>query len=210
MTILSTPTFSDNFTQRLIALPLPASADLFEVADHAPPSQASWLKRIAPASGMLSVGRLLHGLAALERLCDDDLPPHLIEQLIVGDAAGAGTGDTGEHPAAGRERGIDGVAARYGASAGGIREGALSHRTLSATDIKKPSGEEGKPRVKHARNDIEMVTQINAAETERSAEPGSPGPERRYRQTAGYWHGSWRTLPRRSQRPEYGNALRWC
>ncbi|MDR0174310.1 hypothetical protein [Enterobacter sichuanensis] len=31
-------------------------------------------------------GRLLHALEALERLCDD-LPPHLIEQLIAGDAA---------------------------------------------------------------------------------------------------------------------------
>jgi hypothetical protein len=28
----------------------------------------------------------LHALEALERLCDDELPPHLIEQLIAGDA----------------------------------------------------------------------------------------------------------------------------
>lgn len=32
-------------------------------------------------------GRLLHALEALERLCDADLPSHLIEQLIAGDAA---------------------------------------------------------------------------------------------------------------------------
>ncbi|WP_316043717.1 hypothetical protein [Enterobacter asburiae] len=31
-------------------------------------------------------GRLLHALGVLERLCDDDLPPHLIEQLIAGEA----------------------------------------------------------------------------------------------------------------------------
>lgn len=32
-------------------------------------------------------GRLLHALAVLERLCDNDLPQHLIEQLIAGEAA---------------------------------------------------------------------------------------------------------------------------
>lgn len=32
-------------------------------------------------------GRLLHALGELERLCDDDLPPQLIEQLIAGEAA---------------------------------------------------------------------------------------------------------------------------
>ena len=87
MTILSTPTFSDNFTQRLIALPLPASADLFEVADHCAAFASVLVETYNVSERHALCGRLLHGLAALERLCDDDLPPHLIEQLIAGDAA---------------------------------------------------------------------------------------------------------------------------
>ena len=87
MTTLSTLTINDNFTQHLISLPLPASADLFEVADHCA-AFASVLVETDNASERHALcGRLLHGLAALERLCDDDLPPHLIEQLIAGDAA---------------------------------------------------------------------------------------------------------------------------
>ncbi|MFH7906732.1 hypothetical protein ACKU08_014615 [Enterobacter cloacae] len=87
MTILSTPTFSDSFTQRLIALSLPASADLFEVADLCAAFVSVLVETDNVSERHALCGRLLHALAALERLCDDDLPPHLIEQLIAGEAA---------------------------------------------------------------------------------------------------------------------------
>ncbi|MGS7189523.1 hypothetical protein ACQ7NX_01690 [Enterobacter cloacae subsp. dissolvens] len=87
MTFLSTPAFSDSFTQRLIALPLPVSADLVEVADLCAAFASVLVETVNASERHALSGRLLHGLAALERLCDDDLPPHLIEQLIAGDAA---------------------------------------------------------------------------------------------------------------------------
>lgn len=87
MTILSAPTFNDNVIQHLIALPLPASADLFEVADLCAAFASVLVETDNTSERHALCGRLLHGLAAMERLCDDDLPPHLIEQLIAGNAA---------------------------------------------------------------------------------------------------------------------------
>lgn len=90
MTILSTlsnPPFNTNFIQQLIALPLPTTADLFEVVDLYTVFASALVETDNVSERHALCGRLLHALTALERLCDDDLPPHLIEQLIAGDAA---------------------------------------------------------------------------------------------------------------------------
>ncbi|EPT0357190.1 hypothetical protein ACVNT8_000752 [Enterobacter cloacae] len=89
MTILSTlSSFShDNFLQQLIALPLPASADLFDVTDLCAAFASALVEADDVSARQALCGRLLHALGELERLCHDDLPPHLIEQLIARDAA---------------------------------------------------------------------------------------------------------------------------
>ncbi|MHA1064048.1 hypothetical protein ACR9GP_09090 [Enterobacter ludwigii] len=79
-----------SFTEQLIALPLPASADLFDVADLCAAFASALVETQNVSERHALCGRLLHALEVLERLCDDDLPPHLthlIEQLIAGDAA---------------------------------------------------------------------------------------------------------------------------
>lgn len=85
MTLLSTLTDASHhsFTERLMALPL----DLFEVADLCAAFASALVETQSVSDRHALCGRLLHALEALERLCDDGLPPHLIEQLIAGDAA---------------------------------------------------------------------------------------------------------------------------
>lgn len=85
MTLLSTLTDASHhsFTERLMALPL----DLFEVADLCAAFASALVETQSVSDRHALCGRLLHALEALERLCDDALPPHLIEQLIAGDAA---------------------------------------------------------------------------------------------------------------------------
>ncbi|MGN7789070.1 hypothetical protein [Enterobacter sp. 22452] len=89
MPILSTlSSFShDNFLQQLIALPLPASADLFDVADLCAAFASALVETDEVSERNALCGRLLHALGELERRCEGDLPAHLIEQLIAGDAA---------------------------------------------------------------------------------------------------------------------------
>ncbi|MCU6424927.1 hypothetical protein KWH77_01760 [Enterobacter sichuanensis] len=88
MSLLSTLTDASHvsFTEQLIALPLPASADLFDVADLCAAFASALVETQSVSERHALCGRLLHALEALERLCDDELPPHLIEQLIAGDA----------------------------------------------------------------------------------------------------------------------------
>ncbi|UKJ19849.1 hypothetical protein L6Y89_13760 [Enterobacter mori] len=76
-----------SFTEQLIALPLPASADLFDVVDLCAAFASALVETQSVSDRHALCGRLLHALEALEHLCDADLPPHLIEQLITGDAA---------------------------------------------------------------------------------------------------------------------------
>lgn len=89
MTILST--FFDashaSFTEQLIALSLPASADLFDVADLCAAFASTLVETDEVSERNVLCGRLLHALGELERRCEDDLPAHLIERLIAGDAA---------------------------------------------------------------------------------------------------------------------------
>ncbi|HDC4370538.1 TPA: hypothetical protein O8L32_003644 [Enterobacter cloacae] len=88
MTLLSTLSDASHhsFTEQLIALPLPTSADLFDVADLCVAFASTLVETQSVSERHALCGRLLYALEALERLCDD-LPPHLIEQLIAGDAA---------------------------------------------------------------------------------------------------------------------------
>ncbi|MFH2244754.1 hypothetical protein ABK706_10080 [Enterobacter sichuanensis] len=89
MSLLSTLTDASHvsFTEQLIALPLPASADLFDVADLCAAFASALVETQSVSERHALCGRLLHALEALERLCDAELPTHLIEQLIAGDAA---------------------------------------------------------------------------------------------------------------------------
>ena len=149
--------------------------------------------------------------------------------------ASAGTGNTGKYPAAGGKHGVDGMTARYGVPAGGLCEGALSPvlnpcRVAVAADptyvcvdpvgpckrsaagqcaqstTKSPPP--GKPRVRHARNNSEVVTQINAAGTARSAErlAGQYGNTCLLEDVRAA-HGGHFTEKSASG---YGSALRWC
>ncbi|HGU9816787.1 TPA: hypothetical protein ACNFOY_000476 [Enterobacter chuandaensis] len=88
MTILSSLSESShvNFIEQLIALPLPASSDLFDVVDICAAFASAMVEVDNTRERNALCGRLLHALDELERRCDDDLPPHLIEQLIAGDA----------------------------------------------------------------------------------------------------------------------------
>ena len=96
MTILSTLSESSrvNFIEQLIALPLPASADLFDVVDICAAFASALVEVDNIRERNALCGRLLHALNELEHRCDDDLPPHLCEQLIAGDAAPSCMPDT--------------------------------------------------------------------------------------------------------------------
>lgn len=75
----------ESVIHQLTALPLPAEADLFETAEHCA-ALVSVLLETDDAVGFIALcERLLHGLRQLRELCDADLPPHLISQLIVGE-----------------------------------------------------------------------------------------------------------------------------
>ncbi|ELE9011544.1 hypothetical protein RM345_000463 [Enterobacter cloacae] len=87
MSVLSPLSLHENFIQQLITLPLPASANLFDVADLCAAFASALVEADDASERNALCGRLLHALGELARLCDDDLPPQLIEQLIAGDAA---------------------------------------------------------------------------------------------------------------------------
>lgn len=87
-----TTLFNQSYTQsdesvihQFIALPLQADADLFEAAEHCA-ALVSVLVETDDAAGFTALcKRLLHGLCQLRELCDADLPPYLVAQLIVGE-----------------------------------------------------------------------------------------------------------------------------
>lgn len=89
MTTIPTPSYSpseDHFVHQLITQPLPASADLFEVADACAAFVCVLIDTDNDEARHALCGRLLQALNQLRHLCDEDLPPHLIQQLIAGDA----------------------------------------------------------------------------------------------------------------------------
>lgn len=71
----------ENVILQFISRPLPADADLFDVADNC----AVLVETDDATSRMALCERLLQALRRLRKLCDVDLPPHLIEQLIMGE-----------------------------------------------------------------------------------------------------------------------------
>ena len=85
MSVLSPLSSYENFIQQLIAIPLPVSANLFDVVDLCAAFASALVEADDASERNALCGRLLHALGALERLCDDDLPPQLMEQLIARD-----------------------------------------------------------------------------------------------------------------------------
>lgn len=88
MTTLSNLTyipFDESVFNPLIAFPLPADADLFETADHCAALVIVLIETDDTATCTALRERLLHSLRQLRELCDADLPPHLIAQLIAGE-----------------------------------------------------------------------------------------------------------------------------
>ncbi|HDS2795369.1 TPA: hypothetical protein ACOEEQ_001938 [Enterobacter asburiae] len=75
----------ESVIQHLISRPLPADADLFDVADSCA-ALVSVLVEIEDAKLFTVLcERLLQSLRKLRELCDVDLPPDLIAQLIMGE-----------------------------------------------------------------------------------------------------------------------------
>ncbi|MGU9774819.1 ash family protein [Salmonella enterica] len=69
----------------LLIMPVPVSADLFQLADICTAFAAELVESTNAAESLALCGRLSHALTALRLLCDEDLPSHLIEHLTVGD-----------------------------------------------------------------------------------------------------------------------------
>ncbi|MEH3772784.1 hypothetical protein POW02_01890 [Enterobacter asburiae] len=70
---------------QLISRPLPVDADLFVVTDNCA-ALVSVLVEIEDANMFMALcERLLEALHKLRELCDADLPPELIAQLIMGE-----------------------------------------------------------------------------------------------------------------------------
>ena len=75
----------ESILHHLTALPLPADADLFKTAEHCA-ALVSVLVETDDAAGFTALCEcLLRGLRQLRELCDADLPPYLVTQLIVGE-----------------------------------------------------------------------------------------------------------------------------
>lgn len=70
----------------LITTPLPASADLFDVADACAAFVCVLIDTHDEQASHALCGRLLQALNQFRHLCDEDLPPHLIAQLIAGES----------------------------------------------------------------------------------------------------------------------------
>ncbi|HFK5734782.1 TPA: hypothetical protein ACG0DS_002336 [Enterobacter sichuanensis] len=88
MTTIPTLTYlpsDENVILQLISRPLPADADLFDVADNCAALVSVLVETDDVGSRTALCERLLQALRRLRELCDVDLPPYLIEQLIVGE-----------------------------------------------------------------------------------------------------------------------------
>jgi hypothetical protein len=84
MATIPTLTFSDHhdeFIYQLISHPLPSNADLFDVADFSAAFASVLVETDDAAERNALCGRLLNALMHLEKLCENDLPVHLIDKL---------------------------------------------------------------------------------------------------------------------------------
>ncbi|WP_286790090.1 hypothetical protein [Leclercia sp. UBA1284] len=73
----------DSFTVQLLATPLPASANLFEVTDFCTGFVNVLLETNDPAERIAILGRLSQAFTRMAQLCDDDLPPELLIRLTT-------------------------------------------------------------------------------------------------------------------------------
>ncbi|MNL55892.1 hypothetical protein D3C87_1793400 [compost metagenome] len=64
---------------------MPETVDLFEAADSCTTVVCVLVETLDINTRKALCERLLHSLNQLRDLCDKDLPPHLIEQLIAGE-----------------------------------------------------------------------------------------------------------------------------
>ncbi|MFY9994917.1 MAG: hypothetical protein WAK61_07990 [Leclercia sp.] len=88
MTTIQTLTYPQSNEQIIppsLSTPLSAAADLFEVADRCAALVSVLIETDDSASRTALCEHLLRALQKLRELCDTELPPHLIEQLIQGE-----------------------------------------------------------------------------------------------------------------------------
>lgn len=71
--------------QQLIARPLAADADLFAVADNCTALVTVLVDTDDSKTKSALCERLQHALRQLRQLCDGELPPHLVAQLVEGE-----------------------------------------------------------------------------------------------------------------------------
>lgn len=65
----------------LLTIPLPATADLFQVADLCSDFVIRLVESDNTTESLALCGRLSQALSALQQLCDEDLPAHLLTHL---------------------------------------------------------------------------------------------------------------------------------
>lgn len=65
----------------LLTMPLPATADLFQVADLCSDFVIRLVESDNTTESLALCGRLSQALSALQQLCDEDLPAHLLTHL---------------------------------------------------------------------------------------------------------------------------------
>lgn len=75
----------ESVVHHLIHMPLPASADLFELAELCTAYVSVLLETDDRPTRTTLCERLLQALAHLRERCDTDLPPYLVERLIAGE-----------------------------------------------------------------------------------------------------------------------------
>ena len=75
----------ESVIQQLLNAPLPQTADLFQVADLCASFVCVLVETHDSKTREALCERLLQALNQLRELCDKDLPPYLIEQLIKGE-----------------------------------------------------------------------------------------------------------------------------
>ena len=86
MATIPTLTFLDHhdeFIYQLISHPLPSNADLFDVADFSAAFASVLVETDDSAKRNALCGRLLNALMHMERLCENDLPVHLLDKLTA-------------------------------------------------------------------------------------------------------------------------------
>ncbi|EFC1954658.1 hypothetical protein G5I83_003145 [Escherichia coli] len=77
--------YQGRIMDKLLTMPIPVSADLFQLADICAAFAVELMECADTAERLALRGRLSHALHALRLSCDKDLPQHLIERLTADD-----------------------------------------------------------------------------------------------------------------------------